>query len=130
MFFPSKKEATSTRQLGKIGEDAGTRFLLRQGYQILVTNYRSCFGEIDIIARDRQGNIVFVEVKSRRNYNFGHPVEAVDSRKQRHIVRSALYFLKEKRLFGCGIRFLVLGVEKGKIDMYEDEFWGRDRYTV
>lgn len=68
------------------------RYLKRRLYSILQTNYRSRYGEIDIIAR-RGDTIVFVEVKARRDKSFGEPFEAVGPRKQRQIRRMAEMWL-------------------------------------
>lgn len=65
---------TEARQrLGKKGEDAACAYLERKGYVICRRNYRCRYGEIDIIAA-KSGELSFVEVKTRRNLNFGCPV--------------------------------------------------------
>ena len=62
--------------LGKRGEDIAARFLLEKGLALIARNFRDKFGEIDIIAKDRE-TLVFVEVKTRRSHRFGLPQEAV-----------------------------------------------------
>jgi putative endonuclease len=79
--------------LGKKGEAAAAEFLKGKGYRILRTNYRTPLGEIDIIAKDGEV-VVFVEVKTRADDSFGHPYEAVTSRKREKMRRVALCFLK------------------------------------
>ncbi len=79
--------------LGREGEEAAARYLDKLGYSILEKNYRTPFGEIDIIAKDK-GIIVFIEVKTRADDSFGHPFEAVDYRKREKIKKVALCFLK------------------------------------
>lgn len=76
---------------GKIGENFALDLLKRHGYKILTRNFRSRFGEIDIIAEDR-GVLVFIEVKTRWSKKFGNPEEAVTHRKIRHLIRTAEYF--------------------------------------
>ena len=66
-----------------------------QGYDILELNYRSRYGEIDLIAREG-AYLVFVEVKYRRDNSFGAPEEAVDKKKQRVISRVADYYCMAK----------------------------------
>lgn len=82
---------TSTRDSGNAGENAALRFLLQKGYKILQRNFRSKVGEIDIIATEG-GALVFVEVKTRWNRNYGYPEEAVTPYKLRSIIKTAEYF--------------------------------------
>jgi putative endonuclease len=71
-----------TKDFGNQGEEWATRMLTEKGYAILQRNYRKQGGEIDIVAFDPSNSeIVFVEVKSRRNQAFGTPEEAIDERK-------------------------------------------------
>jgi putative endonuclease len=95
--------------LGKSGEELAGRFLKENGYQILAKNYRSRFGEIDIVAREKDC-ICFIEVKARKDTDFGLPQEAVDFRKQRKISKVALAYLKESRLLDAKARFDVVSV--------------------
>lgn len=97
---------------GKAGEYAASRHLIQQGYRLICTNYRSRYGEIDIIAQKGE-YIVFAEVKARSQSFAGLPREAVDVRKQRRIIKTALMYLAEQ---GGGMqpRFDVIEVtEKG-----------------
>ena len=66
---------------GKRSEIIAADFLKEKGYKILETNYKNVVGEIDIIAQDKDC-IVFVEVKARLSQKFGHPLDAIDERKQ------------------------------------------------
>ncbi len=81
--------------LGKLGEEIATDFLKKRGMKILERNFRTPFGEIDIIA-SKNRKLHFVEVKTRRNMNFGRPFEAVNKVKMRHIINSAQFYLKGK----------------------------------
>lgn len=98
------------RALGELGEQAAADYLAGQGYCILERNYRSRGGEVDIVARDRQGGIVFVEVKTRRTLSYGPPQLAVTARKQRQISKGALSWLSRKRLHDAAARFDVIAV--------------------
>ena len=60
------------KSLGQLGEDAAARYLKRLGYKILARGHDSRLGELDIIAVDSR-TIVFVEVKTRRSTQAGHP---------------------------------------------------------
>jgi putative endonuclease len=96
-------------RLGKYGEETAVDFLKEQGYEIIARNYKTRFGEIDIIARDKD-TLCFVEVKTRHTQRFGLPQEAVTSSKQRQIAKSALAFLKERALLDKKARFDVVSI--------------------
>ncbi len=74
--------------LGRAGEDRAARYLRSLGYTVLDRNWRIRDGEIDLVVA-RPGELVVVEVKTRRGDGFGHPLEAVDSRKQHRLWRLA-----------------------------------------
>ena len=94
------------RFFGDRGEHEAGRYLRRLGYRILVRNYRTPQGEVDLIARD--GNVVvFVEVKTRRH---GTPAEAVTSAKQLRLTLAALHFLKRHGLLEQSCRFDVVAI--------------------
>ncbi len=76
---------------GKKAEDFATDLLQKNGYKILERNFRSRFGEIDIIAQDRD-TLVFVEVKARTSRRFGLPEEAVTPSKLWKIQKTAEYY--------------------------------------
>lgn len=89
----------TNQELGFVGENAAAEMLRVKGYKILQRNYRCKLGEIDIIA-EKGSRISFVEVKTRRTDRYGRPCEAVDGRKQMHIRRAAVCYLKEIRRHG------------------------------
>jgi len=99
----------NTRRTGQRGEDFAVRFLNKKGYRVIERNYRCIFGEIDLIARDKD-EIVFVEVKSRRSKDFGAPEAAVDTRKQKKISRIAMNYLQEEGLYDSNARFDVVAI--------------------
>ena len=74
-------------------EDIAAEFLQRQGLELLVTNYRNRTGEIDLIMIDDQ-TLVFVEVKQRRDSQFGRPEESVGMAKQAKLRRTAASYLQ------------------------------------
>ena len=98
------------RTTGREGEDLAAAILESHGYRILDTNFRSPFGEIDIVAEE-SGCLVFVEVKRRRGSSFGASLEAIDARKRQHIIRSAQVYLKKNRLVDRRVRFDVVGID-------------------
>lgn len=99
----------NNREIGKIGEGIARCYLLESGYSILETNYSTRYGEIDIIAKDRQ-TVAFIEVKTRRKVNFGYPREAVNWHKQLKIKSMAEYYILSKKLQDTPMRFDVIEV--------------------
>ena len=95
---------------GKQGEDLAVAHLAENGYRILQRNYRSVFGEIDIVAEEGD-TLVFVEVKSRRSEAYGDPQLAVGSKKQRKISRVAMSYLSEKGWNRRPARFDIVAVK-------------------
>ena len=73
---------------GKIGEDLACDYLIKKGYQILERNWGNKWGEIDIIARDKE-TVVFVEIKTKVGISFGTPEEMVNPKKLAQIQRLA-----------------------------------------
>lgn len=110
--------------IGAQGEAAALTFLKQTGYRILATNYKTVFGEVDIIAMDN-GTTVFVEVKSRSGSAFGHPFEAVTPKKQEKIRKVALFYMKQKKQ-EIPVRFDVLSINiedgQNKIEHIIDAF--------
>lgn len=101
------------RGIGSIGEGIAQEYLRKKGYRILEKNYRTRFGEIDIIAEDK-GTIVFIEVKTRIHETFGAPEESVTRQKQERLKKVALCYLKDLKKIPP-VRFDVLAIElKGK----------------
>lgn len=103
---------------GKLGEQKAKQYLIDLGYQILDTNWHySKNAEIDIIAEDN-GIIVFVEVKTRSNLNFGHPFEAINYQKLQKI-RTAIYgYLNKLEVKYKGFRLdgiAVIGLDNSEI---------------
>jgi len=81
----------STVSAGKLGEDAALALLKKNGYKILGKNFRSRFGEIDIIAIEAK-TLVFIEVKTRWNREYGLPEEAVTAWKLSKLIRTSQYY--------------------------------------
>lgn len=79
--------------LGKLGEERVAKYLKSKGYIILKRNWRDRFGEVDIIAETKE-NIVFVEVKTRKEDAMLSGLEAVDEKKMRLIKNEAVMFTK------------------------------------
>lgn len=96
--------------VGKKGEDMVASFLRKNGHTIIKRNYVSRFGEIDIIA-GKDGLLLFIEVKTRRENSFVSPKEAVDSHKIRRMMLTAEdYLSKTETTDGLQPRFDVAEV--------------------
>ena len=99
----------ATKKLGNAGENLAATFLENHGYKILEKNYRIRTAEIDIIA-EKDGAIIFVEVKTRSNIRKGTPAEAVNLRKQKKIIEAASVFLQDENFCECACRFDVIEI--------------------
>ncbi len=95
-------------ELGKEGEDEAARFLEAKGYLIRHRNWRSGRKELDIVA-EHQGELVVVEVKTRRNQIYGTPEESVSETKIRRIVSSADAYVRKFRI-DLPIRFDIISL--------------------
>lgn len=103
-------QKSDTRSFGKLGEDYATELLARSGYKILTRNFRSKFGEIDIVAQDAD-TLVFVEVKTRWSKKFGSPEEAVNPQKLFKIKKTAEYFSLTHPTLPKKLRIDVVAIE-------------------
>lgn len=95
---------------GFAAEDLAYRYLSQQGLRLIERNFRCRVGELDIIMKDG-ANVVFVEVRSRRNNRYGTPAETITLAKQRRLIRAALYFLQQRRL-DAPCRFDIIAVSQ------------------
>ena len=98
-----------TLRLGRQGEQAAAAWLERRGFEILARNYRTPFGELDIVAR-KDGELVFVEVKSRLQGTRVEPEASVGAKKQRHLIRSAQFYLHRHRMEDSPWRIDIISV--------------------
>ena len=101
--------------LGRAGEKRGAKFLKTLGYKILKTNYKTPFGEADIVAKDGD-TVVFCEVKTRLSGAFGTPAEAVDGKKEKRYIDIARYFLMKAGRDDFAVRFDVLEVYEDRVN--------------
>lgn len=111
-----------SRATGTAYETLAEEYLKQKGYRILKKNFYTKAGEIDMIAKD-DAYLVFVEVKYRSSLRGGHPLEAVDTRKQQRIRRAAQYYLLR---YGypadTPCRFDVVGILQEEIVHIENAF--------
>ncbi|MBN1577878.1 MAG: YraN family protein [Chitinispirillaceae bacterium] len=105
-----------TREKGDRGENQAVEYLLGRGYSIVCRKYQSRRGEIDCIARDPDGTLVFIEVKSSMGTSCGSPFFWVTPAKQRTLFSMARQYLAEHRIGATPCRFDVIAITRGKIE--------------
>ncbi|MCL2676187.1 MAG: YraN family protein [Firmicutes bacterium] len=108
---------------GKIGEDIAANYLKKSGYEIIRRNFRTELGEIDIIAAG-EGYLIFVEVKLRKNEDFGYPSEWVTDAKIKKICQTASQYMDKFGLLDLNVRFDIIEVyfEQKEINHIKDAF--------
>lgn len=82
----------SSKEIGNKGEKYAEIYLKKHNFKVLNRNYNTRFGEIDIIAENKD-RIAFVEVKTRHHDSLAMPYEAVDLKKQKRIIKAAMMYL-------------------------------------
>ncbi len=124
-----KAAGRSTKAIGDDAESLALAYLQRQGLVLVQRNYRLAGGphargaELDLILRERDGTLVFVEVRARAGASHGGALASVGSTKQRRIVRAAQhYLLRLPVLPPC--RFDVVALDGGQIDWVKAAFDG------
>jgi len=115
----------SKTDTGRKGEEQAAAALETAGMKILVKNFRSKTGEIDIIALDGD-TIVFVEVKTWSNFGIEDLMYSIDIKKQRKIIKTAKFFLSENRKYSnMTIRFDVIFIQNNSIKHLASAFTER-----
>lgn len=116
--FDGKTKGVDTEQLV-------CRYLEAKGLQLIQRNFFSRYGEIDLIMRDID-TLVFVEVRYRKNRQYGGAAASVTRTKQQRIIKTALHFQQKNAIEGA-MRFDVVAVEGNvsKIEWIQNAFLGR-----
>lgn len=100
----------NNRTCGTLYEEMAAGYLQNNGLQILEKNFRTRYGEIDLIAKEGD-TLVFAEIKYRRDSSRGYPQEAVGYRKQQKICRVSDYYRMQHRISEFqAVRFDVIGI--------------------
>jgi len=109
------------QEVGKLGEKLAQKFLKKRGYHIRETNFRCREGEIDIIAQ--QGTyLVFIEVRTKSNLDFGSPEESITQSKKEKLIATALTYISTHQKLSPLWRIDVVALEvsdKGKTKRIE-----------
>lgn len=115
----------NTRLIGKKAEDLAVDYLKKKGYRIIKRNFSLKIGEIDIIGYEA-GQLVFIEVKARKNKHYGLPMEYVDIKKQLKLRRVAQSYIKQFGMPKEGCRFdvvsIILNERETSIDLIKNAF--------
>lgn len=85
------------RETGRLAENLAVAALKKKGFAIVETNFHNRFGEIDIIARDKN-ILVFVEVKAKKGEGFGTPEEMINRQKLKRVQNMATIYMKGQNL--------------------------------
>jgi len=110
-----------SQQLGNKAEQLALRYLLKQGLKHLESNFRSRYGEIDLIMLDQE-TLVFIEVRYRKQAFHGGAAASVDRHKQQKLIKTGLSYL-QKHTPEAICRFDVVAIEeKGKLEWIRDAF--------
>ena len=117
----------STKAAGEAGEARALAHLLAQGLTLVQRNYRVARGpharggEVDLIMRERDGTLIFIEVRARTSTSFGGAAASVSATKQRRLVLAAQYFLSRlPTLPPC--RFDVIAIDGDRIEWLRGAF--------
>jgi putative endonuclease len=128
--------ALTSRDVGEIGEHLAARYLLKNGFRIVVANFKVpvgrnrydalITGEIDLIALEKE-TLCFIEVKTRSSDDFASPLSAINLRKQRQIIRTAKVYREIFHLTGINFRYDALSIilrenTRPEIELFRN-FW-------
>ncbi|MBD3379423.1 MAG: YraN family protein [Candidatus Omnitrophica bacterium] len=95
--------------VGRRGEEIARKFLLSRGYRVIERNFKTPFGEIDLIAEEGECT-VFFEVKTRISETFGPPSAAVTEDKACRVVKNCVFYAQKKKLLEDALRIDVIAV--------------------
>ena len=97
------------KDLGKKGEEIAKKYLIKSGYKIIERNFRTKYGEIDLIC-EKDNSIIFIEVRTKSNLDFVSPEESISSKKIDHIKNSSLDYLSKNKKKYKDIKFEFIGI--------------------
>jgi putative endonuclease len=98
------------KKIGETGEKIACDYLKKNGYRIIETNYRTRFGEIDIVCR-KKDTLVFFEVRSKTSLTFGIPEESITQTKSRHLAAAAYHYLQHHKNLPENWRYDFMAIE-------------------
>ncbi len=95
---------------GRSGEDIAESYLRKKGYKIIERNFSKRYGEIDIVAQDKDV-LVFVEVKTRKSNRYGNPLEAITPWKLKSLIKTAQYYVLTHKNLPENMRIDAVGIK-------------------
>ncbi|MGJ6981222.1 YraN family protein [Aestuariimicrobium soli] len=104
----------ATQVLGRWGEEQAARHVVSLGWTVLDRNWRCPVGELDLVARQPDGTVVFIEVKTRSGRGYGDPLEAVTCAKVRKLHELALWWLREQNRPARKLRIDAIGLVRDR----------------
>lgn len=110
----------NTRSLGSKGEDMAAQYLLSKGFEIITRNYGTGIGEIDLVSRDPENSLVFVEVKYAQSLRSGDPAWKISPSKIKTIGRVAQQYLKEHSMENTPFRIDAVTISPNGIDHFRN----------
>lgn len=122
-LFKNKGNMNDKKSKGDFGEDTACKYIKKNGYKILGKNFRTKFGEIDLIGIDND-TICFIEVKARSSSDYGSPEQFVTKRKQERLWKTASIYINKNTLEFGNYRFDVISVdlENEEIEIFKNAF--------
>jgi putative endonuclease len=110
---------------GALGEQMATEYLVAKNYNIVSRNvFFPNVGELDIVAKDGQ-TLVFIEVRTRADNMFGHPLETLTKAKQLKIVKASRRYIQEYKIPASSYRYDVIAILNDNIEHIVDAFYAK-----
>jgi putative endonuclease len=107
---------------GRAAEEHACRRLRTEGLRLITRNYRCAAGELDLVMADGE-QLVFVEVRLRRNPHFGSGADTVGPRKQARLIAAALHYIQHHRCRqACRFDVVSVGPEPDALEWIRDAF--------
>lgn len=119
----------TTRQIGQEKEKEALQFFEKKGWKLIAKNFLCRGGEIDLIFKNKENTIIFVEVKYRSSFSHGVPQLTVLPYKQNRLIKTALFFIKKNKLQGHDFRFDVLALFPAGIEHIPNAF-SSSKYSI
>ena len=110
------------REIGNLYELRAQKYFLDLGWEYIEKNFYSRLGEIDLIFWDKDKTLVFVEVRYRASSMYGIAQATVSQKKQEKIIKTAMIYLKDKKMIGNNIRFDVIALSPQQIEHIPNAF--------
>ena len=118
----------SPTTIGKKAEDTALQYLTQKGLTLITRNYRSRWGELDLIMQEGE-TLIFVEVRSRIHSNFTGAAASIDFRKQQKLAKTALIYLQQFPT-PPNARFDVVALDRQSIQSTQHIEWIKNAFEA